>query len=149
MFFVDHQALLYLVNKPSDYGRIVRWFVLLLEFDFTVTVRKGSTHVRADHLSRLTSGEPPEGVNDDMPDAALFKLDIIPRWSEPIARFLSMGIFDDDDTLSKQEIVRMSAPYTLISGSLYRKGGDGILRLCLGPEEYSDILHQVHIDVID
>ena len=42
--FVDHQALLYLVNKPCATGRIVRWFVILLEFDFTVVVKKGSTH---------------------------------------------------------------------------------------------------------
>ena len=34
IFFVDHQALLYLVNKPCAIGRIVRWFVILLEFDF-------------------------------------------------------------------------------------------------------------------
>ena len=33
VFFVDHQALLYLVNKPCATGRIVRWFVILLEFD--------------------------------------------------------------------------------------------------------------------
>ena len=31
VFFVDHQALLYLVNKPCATGRIVRWFIILLE----------------------------------------------------------------------------------------------------------------------
>lgn len=36
MFFIDHQALLYLVNKPCSTGRIVRWFIIVLEFDFTV-----------------------------------------------------------------------------------------------------------------
>lgn len=61
VFFVDHQALLYLVNKPCATGRIVWWFVILLEFDFTVTVKKGNTHKRADHLSRLTNGEHPTG----------------------------------------------------------------------------------------
>ena len=50
VFFVDHQALLYLVNKPCSTGRIVRWFVMLLEFDFTVAVKKGLTHRRADHM---------------------------------------------------------------------------------------------------
>ena len=57
IFFVDHQDLLYLVrkNKPCATGRIVRWFVILLEFDFIlVAVKKGSTHHRADHLSRIT-----------------------------------------------------------------------------------------------
>ena len=56
VFFTDHQALLYLVNKPCNTGRIVRWFLILLEFDFTVVVKKGVTHLRADHLSRLMNG---------------------------------------------------------------------------------------------
>ena len=45
-FFVDHQALLYLVNKPCNTGRIVRWFIILLEFDFTVVEKKGTMHQR-------------------------------------------------------------------------------------------------------
>ena len=44
VFFTDHQALLYLVNKPCNMGRIVQWFLILLEFDFTVVVKKGITH---------------------------------------------------------------------------------------------------------
>ena len=44
VFFVDHQALLYLVNKPCSIRRIVKWFLILLEFDFTVMVKKGNTH---------------------------------------------------------------------------------------------------------
>ena len=35
-YYMDHQALLYLVNKPCSTRRIVRWFIILLEFDFTV-----------------------------------------------------------------------------------------------------------------
>ena len=56
---MDHQALLYLVNKPCATGRIVRWFIILLEFVFEVAVLKGLTHQRADHLSHITSGEAP------------------------------------------------------------------------------------------
>jgi hypothetical protein len=35
-FCVDHQALLYLVNKPIVVGQITRWLLLLQEFDFKV-----------------------------------------------------------------------------------------------------------------
>lgn len=49
VFFMDHQS----VNKPYFTGCIVYWFVMLLEFDFTVAIKKGSTHTRADHVSRL------------------------------------------------------------------------------------------------
>ena len=44
VFFVDHQAQLYLVNKPCSTGRIIIWFVIILEFDFMVAVKKGLTH---------------------------------------------------------------------------------------------------------
>ena len=91
VFFVDHQALLYLVNKPCSMGRIVRWFLILLEFDFTVVVKKGTTHQRADHLSHLTHGEPPFGVDDDLPDAYLFNIEMVPKWSEPWIPLLSIA----------------------------------------------------------
>ena len=78
IFFVDHHALMYLVNKPCAAGRIIWWFVILLELDFIVCVKPGRSHQRADHLSRVTSGEAPIGVDDDLPDAALFVIDITP-----------------------------------------------------------------------
>lgn len=88
MFFTDHQALLYLVNKPCSTGRIVWWFVILLEFDFTVAVKKGSTHTQADHVSRLQNGEAAEGIEDDLPDAALFQIEMVPHWSQRVVHFL-------------------------------------------------------------
>ena len=72
VFYVDHQALLYLVNKPCNTGRMVRWFIILLEFDFTACVRPRKSNMRADHLSRITNGESPIGIEDDLPDATLF-----------------------------------------------------------------------------
>ena len=72
VFYVDHQALLYLVNKPYNMRRIVRWFIILLEFDFTVCVRPKKSNMRADHLSQITNGECPIGIEDDLPDATLF-----------------------------------------------------------------------------
>lgn len=38
VFYVDHQALLYLVNKPIIQGRIRRWLLLLQEFTFKIVV---------------------------------------------------------------------------------------------------------------
>ena len=89
VFFVDHHALLYLVNKPCSTVRIVRWFVILLEFDFTVT---GKSNQRVDHLSRITNGEAPTGVDDDLPDAKLFTIQIAPRWAKGIISVLSIDL---------------------------------------------------------
>ena len=91
VFFTDHQALLYLVNKPCNTGRIVRWFLILLEFDFTVVVKKGITHQRDDHLSRLINGEAPVGVPDDLPDAYLFSVKMVSMYSKDIVPMLTVG----------------------------------------------------------
>ena len=36
VFFVDHMAIKYLVNKAELSGRLARWVILLEEFDYTV-----------------------------------------------------------------------------------------------------------------
>ena len=59
VFFTDHQALLYLVNKPCNTGRIVRWFLILLKFDFTIVVKQEKTHLQADHLSWMDHDKNP------------------------------------------------------------------------------------------
>jgi hypothetical protein len=53
VFYVDHVALVYLVNKPQVSRKIMRWLLLFLEYDFIVMYKQGKTHVIADALSRL------------------------------------------------------------------------------------------------
>jgi hypothetical protein len=53
IFFMDHQALLYLVNKPIVTSQIVRWLLLLHEFDFKVIFKLGQVHFLLDQLSRI------------------------------------------------------------------------------------------------
>ena len=92
VIFTDHhQALLYLVNKPCNTGRIVGWFLIWLEFDFTVVVKKGITHQRVDHLSRLINREAPMGVPYDLPNAYLFNVEMVQKWSTNIIPMLIVG----------------------------------------------------------
>ena len=79
VFFTDHQALLFLMNKPCNTVRIIRWFLILLEYYFTIVVKKEITHQRDNHLSRLINSEARIGVNDDLPDVYLFNVEMIPK----------------------------------------------------------------------
>ena len=72
IFYTDHQALKYLINKPLHHGRICRWLLLFQEFEFEVVVRPGKLNVGPNHLSRIDTGEESTGVEDDLPDARLF-----------------------------------------------------------------------------
>ena len=49
----DHSTLRYLMAKKDAKPRMIRWVLLLQEFDFEVMDRKGSENQVADHLSRL------------------------------------------------------------------------------------------------
>ena len=91
VFFTNHQTLLYLVNKPCNMCRIVRWFLILLEFYVTMVVKKGITHQQLDHLSKLINEEAPVGVPDDFLDAYLFNVKMVPKWSKDIVSMLTVG----------------------------------------------------------
>jgi hypothetical protein len=47
VFYVDHMALIYLVNKPQVFRWIARWMLLFLEYEFIVAYKPSKTHVIA------------------------------------------------------------------------------------------------------
>ncbi|XP_059068671.1 uncharacterized protein LOC131859137 [Cryptomeria japonica] len=48
-----HSAIRFLMNKPMVTGRVIRWLLLLQEFDVTILDKPGRENVVADFLSRL------------------------------------------------------------------------------------------------
>jgi hypothetical protein len=143
-FFVDHQALMYLVNKPVIQGRVSRWLILLQEFKFKIIVKPGKNHVIADQLSRIKSGEAVGGgINEDFPDTHLFQIAVLPAWYEKIGQYLSTDTFPHDmPTAEGRKIALKSSTFQLIEGLLYKLGPDGILRRCVMEEEIPGVLKE-------
>ncbi|GJR34692.1 reverse transcriptase domain-containing protein [Tanacetum coccineum] len=58
--YMDHSALKYLLAKQDAKPRLLRWILLLQEFDVIIRDKKGAENLAADHLSRLEN--PHEGA---------------------------------------------------------------------------------------
>lgn len=51
--YIDHSALQYVMKKKETKARLMRWVLLLQEFDLWVMDRKGTENQIANHLLRL------------------------------------------------------------------------------------------------
>ena len=91
----DHSALRYLMTKADSKARLLRWVLLLQEFDIELKDKKGSKNVVADHLSRLTLKEQSDRlpISETFPDGQLFVLNNLP-WYVDIVNYLAMGLIN-------------------------------------------------------
>ena len=111
-------------------------------------MKKGTTHQRADHLSRLTSGEAPKGIEDDFPDAYIFNIEMIPKWSDKFVPLLTIGQLDIPLPIrEKQSLVQNAASFVMLAGRMYHLVRDGILHLCIEPQEKEHYLEAAHITI--
>ena len=90
--FTDHAALKYLLSKKDAKARLIRWILLLQEFDLTIKDKKGVENVVADHLSRLEFNDSAAipAIGDDFPDEHLFAVTKMP-WYANIVNYLVTG----------------------------------------------------------
>nr|GFA89351.1 reverse transcriptase domain-containing protein [Tanacetum cinerariifolium] len=76
--YTDHSALKYLFAKKDAKGRLLRWILLLQEFDFKVIDTRGAENYAADHLSRLVNPYEnvfdPKEINETFPLESLNKV---------------------------------------------------------------------------
>ena len=102
--------------------------LLFQEFEFEVIIQLGKENVGPNQLSRFESSEDPTGIDDDLPDAHLFKVEAIPTELAEIIQYLQEGKAPDHYLKKKKKILAIkAAPFTLISGNLYKLGLDDIL----------------------
>ncbi len=123
VFYVNHMALVYLVNKPQVSGKIMRWLLLFLEYDFTVMYKLGRIHVVVDALSRLPNITEPTSVFNQTRYANLFYIEL--EWLNEVKEFLKTRQIEGMLSVQqKQRLVKRAEPFTLKNGELYIMGQD-------------------------
>ncbi|XP_042415270.1 uncharacterized protein LOC122004449 [Zingiber officinale] len=66
--FSDHAALMFLLKKPDAKPRLIRWMLLLQEFDLEIRDRSGKENLVANHLSRIEGDLDHTAIDDDFKD---------------------------------------------------------------------------------
>ncbi|CAN6685855.1 unnamed protein product [Malus baccata var. baccata] len=86
--FTDHAALKYLLTKKEAKPRLIRWILLLQEFDIEIQDKKGSENVVADHLSRMVHNEESLPILETFPDEQFLSVKFSAPWYADIVNFL-------------------------------------------------------------
>ncbi|CAN6554911.1 unnamed protein product [Malus baccata var. baccata] len=95
--FTDHAALKYLLTKKEAKPRLIRWILLLQEFDIEIQDKKGSENVVADHLSRMVHNEESLPILETFPDEQLLSIKVSAPCAKdqmPQVSILNVEIFD-------------------------------------------------------
>ena len=90
--FTDHAALKYLLSKKDAKARLIRWILLLQEFNIEIKDKKRMENVVVDHLSRLTfdEGLKEMPIRDSFPGEQLYVVTKLP-WYAHIVNHLVMS----------------------------------------------------------
>ena len=147
----DHSALRYLFSKQDAKPRLIRWILLLQEFDIEIRDKAGRENVGADHLSRLEnpSLEPliEMEIRDEFPGEQLMRVETESEpWFADLANYLAGGIIKKGLTSQqKSKFFSDVKHYFWDDPYLFKSCPDQVLRRCVFGTEARDILFHCHV----
>ncbi|KAL4298066.1 hypothetical protein GQ457_12G015840 [Hibiscus cannabinus] len=134
----DHSAIKYLVTKKDAKPRLIRWILLLQEFDLEIRDRKGTENQIADHLSRLENKADCESnieIKENFSDEKILYATAIP-WYADIVNILVSGVLPHELSSQGRKKFRHDARYYFWDEPyLFKQCTDQLLRRCVPEEE--------------
>nr|GEW62756.1 DNA-directed DNA polymerase [Tanacetum cinerariifolium] len=133
------KALRHLFKKQDAKPRLIRWILLLQEFDIEIKDRKGIKNVAADHLSRIKNDESSDDseVDDNFPRETLMEINTKDEpWFADFANYLVGDVIPKGMTYQqKNKFFSDLKHYFWEKPYLFKVCSDGMIRRCIsGPE---------------
>ncbi|XP_031382022.1 uncharacterized protein LOC116196442 [Punica granatum] len=135
--YTDHAALKYLFAKADAKPRLIRWILLLQEFDLEIRDTKGTENVVADHLSRLESDCLDSPINEKFPDEQLHVAEIqgLP-WYADIVNYMVSNITPYGlSSQQKKKFLHDVKYYFWDEPYLFKYCADQVIRRCVPETE--------------
>ncbi|GKC57700.1 reverse transcriptase domain-containing protein [Tanacetum coccineum] len=144
----DHSALKHLFKKQDAKPRLIRWILLLQEFDIEIKDKKGTENVVVDHLSRIDNNESSDDseVDDNFPRETLMEINTrIEPWFTDFANYLVGDIIPKRMMYQqKNKFFFDLKRYFWEEPYLFKICSDGMIRHCVSGPETQTILDQCH-----
>ncbi|GJU34441.1 reverse transcriptase domain-containing protein [Tanacetum coccineum] len=144
----DHSTLRHLFKKQDAKPRLIRWILLLQEFDIKIKDRKGTENITAGHLSRTENEEKSDDseVDDNFPGETLMEINTEDEpWFADFANYLASDIIPKGMTYQQKEKNFSDIKhYFWEEPYLFKVCSDGMIRRCISGLETQTILDQCH-----
>jgi hypothetical protein len=147
----DHSAIKYLMNKKDAKIRLIRWVLLLQEFDLHIVKRKGEDNPVADHLSRMENipndriAISDSFLNGKLANINVSSIRVASPWFADYANFLVGKIMPPQfNSQQRKKFFYDLRHYFWDDPFLYKKGVDGIIRHRVPEIEQQSIIRDCH-----
>jgi len=147
--YTDHAAIRYLIDKKDAKPRLIRWILLLQEFDLEIKDRKGSENPVADHLSRLEQNDEKNKeveIRENFPDESILAIseNSTPWYADIVNYIVSRVLPPDLSYQQKKRFLQQVKSYFLDSPFIFKHCPDQIIRRCIPEFEVPKILERCH-----
>ena len=143
----DHSAIKNLMTKKDAKPRLIRWVLLLQEFDLEIKDKKVTENLVADHLSRLEGVRDKVHVNDDFLDKQLLAIENtkpVPCFANYVYYLVAKVIPPEFSYQQKKSFFAHLKHYYWEEPILYRHYADQVIRRCVPEDEMVNILNHCH-----
>ncbi|GJR56901.1 reverse transcriptase domain-containing protein [Tanacetum coccineum] len=151
--YTDHSALKYLLSKQDAKPRLLRWILLLQEFDVVIRDKKGAENLAAYHLSRLENPHQSElekkEITETFPLETLgmvtFRGDDNAPWFADFANYHAGNfVIKGMSSQQKRKFFKDVKHYFWDDPFLFKICVDQVIRRCVSGQESFDILKACH-----